>query len=73
MRDEVAVVVGVLAVVAWLLWARFVVALAVEARYQLAELRTSGEVQPTRPRHRDRAAGAPRASGCSPSGSWPRR
>ena len=43
MRDEVAVVVGVLAVVAWLLWARFVVALAVEARHQLAELRTSGE------------------------------
>ena len=43
MRDEVAVAVGVLAVVAWVLWARFVVALAVEARYQLAELRTSGE------------------------------
>ena len=44
MRDEVAVVVGVLAVVAWLLWARFVVAIAVEARSATggaAHLRTS--------------------------------
>ena len=47
MRDEVAVLVGVLAVVAWLLWARFVVAIAVEARQQLAELRASGERHPT--------------------------
>ena len=46
-RDEVAVLVGLLAVVAWLLWARFVVAIAVELRQQLAELRASDERQPS--------------------------
>jgi two-component SAPR family response regulator len=37
--DEVAVVAGVLAVLAWLVWARFVVAVAVELRDQVVALR----------------------------------
>ncbi len=40
MRDELALVVGVLAAVAWIVWARFVVALAVEIRDQVSVLRT---------------------------------
>ena len=42
MGDEVAIVVGVLAALAWLVWLRFVVALVVEVRAQLAELRAAG-------------------------------
>ena len=34
--DESGAVVGVLAVLVWLVWARFVVTVAVEARVQLA-------------------------------------
>ncbi len=37
--DDVAVVIGVLAVLAWLIWARFVLAVAGELRDQLAALR----------------------------------
>jgi two-component SAPR family response regulator len=37
--DEVAFVVGVLAVVAWVVWARFTVAVVVEVREQVATLR----------------------------------
>ena len=44
---RVAVLVGLLAVVAWLLWARFVVAIGMEVRQQLAELRASGERHPS--------------------------
>ncbi|MET0910715.1 MAG: hypothetical protein ABWZ99_14705, partial [Ilumatobacteraceae bacterium] len=41
MRDEVGLVVGVLAVLAWLVWLRFVLALVVELRTQVAELRSA--------------------------------
>lgn len=37
--DEVAIIVGLLAVAAWVLWARFVVAVALEVRLQVVELR----------------------------------
>ena len=37
--DEVALVVGVLAVLAWLVWLRFAAAVVVEVRAQVAELR----------------------------------
>ncbi|MGI9030309.1 MAG: LysM peptidoglycan-binding domain-containing protein [Ilumatobacteraceae bacterium] len=39
--DEVGIVVGLLAVAGWVLWARFVVAVASELRLQLGELRRS--------------------------------
>ena len=39
--DELAVVVGVLAVLGWLVWARFVVAVVAEVRTQLDERRRS--------------------------------
>ena len=38
LRDEVALLVGVLAVLAWVIWARFVLAVVVELRDQLAAL-----------------------------------
>ncbi|MET0460827.1 MAG: hypothetical protein ABW195_16365, partial [Ilumatobacteraceae bacterium] len=47
MGDEVAVLVGVLAVIGWLVWLRFVVALVVEVRTQLAELRLAARRAPT--------------------------
>ena len=48
MGDEAAVVVGVLTVLVWLVWARFVVAVVVEVHHQLAELRARLAVTPTR-------------------------
>ncbi|MGH9270197.1 MAG: hypothetical protein ACRDZ2_02880, partial [Ilumatobacteraceae bacterium] len=39
--DEVGIVVGLLTVAGWVLWARFVVAVASELRLQLGELRRS--------------------------------
>ena len=44
--DEVALVVGVLAVLAWLVWLRFAAAVVVEVRAQVAELR--GPPRPAR-------------------------
>ena len=46
LRDELALVVGVLATLAWIVWARFVVAVVIEVRDQIAELRTMGERPP---------------------------
>ncbi len=46
MRDDVAVLVGVLTVLAWLVWARFVIAVVVESRVQLAELRELAAIAP---------------------------
>ena len=46
LRDEVGVLVGVLAVVAWLVWARFVLAVVVELRDQVAALRVEARRDP---------------------------
>ncbi len=46
LRDEVGVLVGVLAVVAWLVWARFVLAVVGELRDQLATLRVEARRDP---------------------------
>ena len=60
--DEVALFVGVLSVLAWLVWARFVVAVVLEVRLQVAELhlasrRDPGVRSPCRHhRRRDRAS-----------------
>ncbi len=56
--DEVAFVVGVLAAVAWVLWARFTVAVASEVRDQVATMRAQPRRQPgvrTEPPNRSRA------------------
>ena len=61
--DEVALVVGVLAVLAWLVWLRFAAAVVVEVRAQVAELRG-----PPRPaRFSLAAAGAPRRRSARPA------
>ena len=49
MRDDAAVVVGVLAVLAWIMWLRFVVAVAGEVRTQLAERRAAPPPDPRAP------------------------
>ena len=70
--DEASLLVGVLAVLAWLLWLRFVVAIVVEARSQIAALRAAARRPPTervdlaRPRWRGLVPV------CSPSVWWPR-
>jgi nucleoid-associated protein YgaU len=46
MRDDVALLIGVLAVLAWIVWVRFVVAVAVELRDQVAELRELAAIPP---------------------------
>ena len=46
MRDDVAILVGLLAALAWLVWLRFMVALVVEIRAQVTELRAE-DVAPT--------------------------
>ena len=42
MRDDVAILVGLLAALAWLVWLRFVVALVVEVRAQLSRAARRG-------------------------------
>jgi two-component SAPR family response regulator len=56
--DEVALVVGVLAVVAWVVWARFTVAVVSEVRDQVATMRVPPRREPglrTEPPRRSRA------------------
>ena len=44
--DEAAIVIGLLAVAGWVLWGRFVVAVVMELRLQVAELRRAGDFDP---------------------------
>jgi LysM domain len=46
LRDEAGVLAGVLAALAWLIWARFVVAVVIEAREQLAAMRVEERREP---------------------------
>ena len=74
MRDDVAILVGLLAALAWLVWLRFVVALVVEVRAQLAELRAADVAPPERSCRARRTgpfAGRCRAAGPAPRGRDP--
>ena len=44
--DEVAIVIGLLAVAGWVLWGRFLVAVVMELRLQVAELRRAADFDP---------------------------
>ena len=74
LRDEVGVIVGVLAALAWLVWARFVVAVVVELRDQLAALRAEAATRSGDARRGRRARPGPRRHrDCWPSDSSPPR
>ena len=59
LRDEVGVIAGVLAALAWLIWARFVLAVVIELRDQLAALRVEAPTRSSGPSRARRARPGP--------------